>query len=128
VEADLSRAVRDLVQATWGKDAVFRRIEDASGNLGTFDAWIVIRGHVAVTELKVAGPNAKPDMRRGQPAFGSDWTRAGGRAWVLVGHPDGSLRLLRGDTLGEDWRDCLVRRDDRLTPDLIRFMVGLPDE
>jgi hypothetical protein len=123
VEADLSRAVRDLVQATWGKDAVFRRIEDASGNLGTFDGFLMVMGRAAWVELKVAGPNAKPKMRRGQPAFGSDILAAHGEAWVLVGHPDGSLRLLFGDTTGEDWHDKLHLRFDRLTVDVIEAML-----
>jgi hypothetical protein len=122
-EAALSSALRELVRWRWGHRALYRRIEDASGNLGTFDVWLLIEGRWAVVELKVDGPNAAPRMGKGQPAFGSSVLSAGGEAWVLVGHPDGSLRLLRGDTTGKDWRDRLVRRYDRLTVDVIEDML-----
>lgn len=121
-EKDLSAAVRDMVKVTWGTDAVYRRIEDTA-NLGTFDSMLIVKGQMAWIEMKVAGPNAKPDMRPGQPGFGRQWLIAGGLAWVLVGHKDGSLRLIWGDTTGEDWRDQLVGRYDKLTPELLEYMV-----
>lgn len=121
-EKDLSAHIRDMVKLRWGTDAVYRRIEDTA-NLGTFDSLLIVKGRMAWIELKVAGPNAKPGMRPGQPGFGRQWLVAGGLAWVLVGHPYGSLRLLWGDTTDEDWRDQLVGRYDDLTPELLEYMI-----
>lgn len=86
-----------------------RRIEDASGNLGTYDTFLAHRGWgQAWLELKVAGPNAKPDLRRGQPAFGAGLHAAGVPCGYLVGSPSGKVRLIGPLTTGDDWRDHLV--------------------
>lgn len=77
-------------------------------NKGTFDLFVACGGKVAWVELKVAGPNAKPTVRAGQPGFGAMMALAGVPAVVLVGHPDGGWRLLKGSTTGDDWRECVL--------------------
>jgi len=127
-EKDLSKALRKQL-ALWRPDAIYRRIEDASGNLGTFDTFMHARtsfpnwpGTASWVELKVAGPNAKPAMRPGQTAFGHDLIMAGCPAYVLVGHADGSVRVLRGDTNGEDWFECLIGRYPALDDDVLSML------
>jgi hypothetical protein len=127
-EKDLSKALRKRLEE-WRPGSMYRRIEDASGNLGTFDVFMAAKAdwperpaQAAWVELKVAGPNAQPIMRMGQPAFGHDLLVAGVPAYVLVGHPDGSVRLLRGDTKGEDWLESLIGRYQTLDDTLLSML------
>lgn len=86
-----------------------RRIEDKSGNLGTYDLFLAHRDWgQAWLELKVAGPDAKPELRKGQPAFGAGLHAAGVPCGYLVGSPNGKVRLIGPLTLGDDWREHLV--------------------
>lgn len=123
-EADLSRAIRKLLRGMEVRTA-YRRIEDASGNLGTHDSFIAVDGRAIWCELKVAGPNAKPDIRPGQSAFGVMMMRAGISSCFMVGHPDGSLRLISVFCEGDDWRDHLICRFDALTEEVIWRMLEL---
>lgn len=91
-------------------DVFARRIEDSSGNLGTFDVFLARDGRAAWLELKVAGPNEKPNIRAGQPAFAEQCVRAKIPCGYLVGSPKGQVRLLGPRTTGADWREHLVAR------------------
>lgn len=83
-------------------------------NVGTFDTWIGCNRRSAWVELKIAGPNAAPKMRPGQPGFGYRQICVGHPAVVLVGHKDESYRLIAPDTVGSDWREKLLERGDTL--------------
>lgn len=104
-EADLWERVRKRLP----DDVFARRIEDASGNLGTFDTFLAQRDRGAAwLELKVAGRRAKPDLRPGQPAFAAQCFDVGVPAAYLVGSRCGYARLIGPMTNGEDWRDHVV--------------------
>lgn len=109
-EAEFWDKVRRGIPGGW----MVRRIEDSSGNLGTFDTFLGRRRLSGWLELKVAGPNAKPDLRPGQPAFGRQCVDAQIPAAYLVGSPQGSVRLIGPLTTGPDWRDHLIARWDSL--------------
>jgi hypothetical protein len=85
-----------------------RRIEDASGNLGTWDLFLAAGGRANWLELKCDGPNAKPKLRPGQASFGRNLFDAGLTSGYLVGSPNGTVRLIGQLTVGEDWRDHLI--------------------
>ena len=80
-------------------DSVYRRIEDASGNLGTPDVWCIADGVAMWIELKhTETPGATPVMRHGQRGFAKACRRAGQRAWRLCSNDrDATVRLWRGD-------------------------------
>lgn len=104
-----------------------RRIEDASGNLGTWDLYLAMGGHSNWTELKCEGPNAKPSLRAGQAAFGRNLFDAGFTSGYIVGSPDGSVRLIGMLTTGDDWRDHLIWRRpamDKETVDMALQYLG----
>jgi hypothetical protein len=102
-----------------------RRIEDNSGNLGTFDTFVGLNGRSAWMELKVAGPNAKPDLRPGQPSFAAQCFDAGIPAAYVIGSSDGSVRMVGPHTIGSDWRDHLICRWSALdVPALIRTLMA----
>lgn len=78
-------------------------------NLGTFDFFIAAGGHAAWVETKFElTARRKPRLRRGQPAFGARMAYAGMPAVVLVGHADGSWRLLSGATTADTWRSNVL--------------------
>lgn len=119
-EADFWRAIRKGLPAR----TFARRIEDNSGNLGTFDTFIGRRGRAGWLELKVAGPNAKPSLRPGQPSFGAQCFDAGVPAAYLVGSPNGRVRLIGPLTVGDDWRDHLVMSWDSLcVPEVLGLLL-----
>jgi hypothetical protein len=104
-EAEFWAQIRRGMPTGW----FVRRIEDASGNLGTYDTFLAHRGWgQAWMELKVAGPNAKPDLRKGQPAFGQGLDAAGVPCAYLVGSPNGRVRMIGPHTTGDDWREHLI--------------------
>lgn len=96
------------------KAMMARRIEDRSGNLGTFDTFLAMGGVSGWLELKVAGPNAKPNIRPGQPAFARECFDAGVPAAYLVGSDSGRVRLLHPLTREHDWREHLIMDWDYL--------------
>lgn len=97
------------VKASLPREWMARRIEDNSGNLGTYDTFLAAKGHPSMwLELKVEGPDAKPDLRKGQPAFGRMLFDAGVPCGYLVGSPNGLVRLIGPLTTGDDWRDHLM--------------------
>lgn len=91
-----------------------RRIEDRSGNLGTYDLFLAMDGRAAWLELKVAGPNAQPAIRSGQPAFGRECFDAGVPSGYLVGSSCGHVRLLSPLARKDTWRDHLVASWDEI--------------
>lgn len=121
LEKDVSRQLGHVLRNYGGW---YRRIEDASGNLGTYDGFCALKGWPAWVECKLAGPRAKPALRPGQMAFAHDAWAAGVPAWILIGHPDGSCRLIDGRTDGDDWREHLVLRCSRLDAELIRAIFA----
>ena len=80
-------------------DSVYRRIEDASGNMGTPDVWLIAAGVEMWVELKwTRTPGETPVMRHGQRGFAKAVRRAGGRAWRLAGNDRNSdVRLWLGN-------------------------------
>jgi hypothetical protein len=115
-ESDVWRSLKGYIPA----EIFVRRIEDASGNLGTHDTYLASRGKSAWLELKFAGPNAAPRMRKGQYSFGAKLLSARVMSGYLVGSPDGSIRLLDQMTLGRDWRDHLIFRKDVMDAAAVR--------
>jgi hypothetical protein len=101
-----------------------RRIEDASGNLGTYDTFLARNGRSAWLELKFAGPNAKPDLRPGQAAFGLALSNEKIPCGYLIGHGDGSIRVI-GPRLMDpaDWRDHLEFRRDVLDAEAVQAVL-----
>lgn len=102
----------------------YRRIEDASGNLGTYDTFLAGDGKATWFDLKVAGPNAKPKLRPGQPAFGAEAWAAGIPAWYLVASDNGYVRLIDARTNGTNWWGYLVASWDSVTKASVHAMVG----
>jgi hypothetical protein len=92
------------------RDLFVRRIEDASGNKGTWDTYMARSGRSGWIELKVAGPNAKLELRPGQQPFGQGLFDAGIPAAYLVGSDNGTVRLIGPCTDGKDWRDHVIAR------------------
>jgi hypothetical protein len=91
-------------------------------NKGTFDSFVMLRGCPLWIEAKRGGPNQRPAMRPGQSGFAHRMVRSGCRAWVLMGHPDKTVRLIDGRTIGEDWRDWLAYRGP-LSPHLTDHLM-----
>ena len=100
-----------------------RRIEDASGNLGTWDTFLSMGGKSNWLELKHEGPMAKPQLRPGQAAFGRDLFDAGLRSGYLVGSTDGSVRLIGQLTMGGDWREHLIFKREAMDADTVRTVL-----
>lgn len=98
----------EKVRKAWAPGWMLRRIEDRSGNLGTFDTYYGRFERNGWLELKVAGPNAAFEPRRGQPAFAVDCHKAGIQSAWLVGSPNGLMRLIHPLSIGPDWRDHLL--------------------
>lgn len=110
---------------------MIRRIEDRSGNLGTYDTFLAYMGHATWLELKHAGPNAKPKLRPGQRAFGRNLFDAGLQSGYLTGSRDGTVRLIGQLTSEHDWRDHLIfRRDamDKETVDMVLQHLGFREK
>ncbi len=119
LERDVWARVKRCVPAdVWGK-----RLEDASGDLGTFDVVLMRKRRAMWIELKFGGPNAKPDMRKGQAAFAMKGRKYGVKCVVIMGHPDGSCRIIDGVTTGEDWRDHLLSRWDEITEERMKKLI-----
>lgn len=112
MESDLSKRLRAFVfdEVPWKRKPFYRRIEDASGNLGTHDVAMIVDGLPIWAELKeTETPGEKPDVRPGQAAFGRMVRRAGGLSVMLVANKrNDEVRVLRGDCRGPDWRECLI--------------------
>ena len=119
-EADVWKRLRDRLPA----DVMSRRIEDASGNLGTHDTFLARDGKAAWLELKYAGRQAKPQLRKGQRVFALKLLDAGIITAYLVGHPDSSVRLIGPMTDGEDWRDHVINSWDQLGDDAVNATLG----
>ena len=125
-ESDLNRKFR-LAVKRWSSDAgsgfFYSRVENTLS--GGFPDTLFSAGRLVLCELKVAGPNAKPDMRPGQPGFGYSVLSSGQPSFILIGHPDGSCRLLWGDCVGDDWRDRLISRFDDVCPLVVDVMGSI---
>ena len=109
LESDLNKKLRDMLPKIIDGPTVWERIENTAG-LGTFDTFMGGWLGSGWIELKVAGPNAKPTMRPGQPAFGQRMKNAGIPAHVLCCSKAGDVKLICGWTNGDDWRELLVGR------------------
>jgi hypothetical protein len=105
-EARLWAIIRDLLPP----DVLARRIEDASGNLGTPDLFLARSGQCAWVELKAAGPHAQLVLRPGQQATMTALHQHGVRCAYLVGFDRGPVRLVGPLTDGKDWREHLIAR------------------
>lgn len=127
LERDLNAKLRDMLPKLWpqGKDIwppVWHRVENAVAQ-GTFDTFIGSSIGCGWIELKVAGPNAKPQMRPGQPGFGAKMLRAGVPAHVIACSKRGEVRLMRGETMGDDWRDHVLMRCDLRDMEAMRVVL-----
>ena len=116
-ESDLNAKMRDMSRQAFDFPVVWKRIEDATGDLGTADTIMGSKMGVGWIELKFAGPNAKPAYRPGQQAFLYRWGSAGIPAHTLIGSKDGRIRLVKHTCLeASEWRDHMVvdtRVDDK---------------
>lgn len=110
-ESDLWKSIRTKLPS----GLFFRRIEDSSGNLGTYDTFMALDGKSTWFDLKIAGPNAKPTLRPGQMAFGMECWNSGIPAYYVIGSDTGLLRLVDARTNGGDWRNHLVLSFPRVT-------------
>lgn len=111
---------------------MWRRIEDSSGSLGTPDIILMGNGKCLWVEAKFGGPNAKPQMRAGQSAFAFETWKVNIPTLVLMGHPDGSAKLIDGRTVGDDWKDWLICRTSRLSlqfaQGILEYLTGCGEE
>lgn len=106
----------DIIRSCLPRGVIGRRIEDASGNLGTPDVFVAwggmarSRSPCGWIELKVAGPNAKPILRPGQQATMTAFHHHGVPCAYLVGSDRGPVRMVGPLTDGDDWREHLIER------------------
>ena len=122
LESDLNRNLRGLMRKLWPSDSViWERIENSAG-IGTYDTFMAGPDGAGWIELKIAGPNAKPAMRPGQPAFGNRMLDGGVPAHVLCSTPSGNIKLISGRTFGHDWREHLVMRCGLRDRDAMRVL------
>lgn len=100
------------------------RIEDASGTLGTWDAWVGAEGRGAWFEFKhTQTVSRKPRLRPGQHGFGMRLHVAKVPGCYIVGSSDGKVRLINGLTLGEDWRDHVIEVWDGFTKENVDWLL-----
>jgi hypothetical protein len=100
----LEREVWAALKRALPPGLMVRRIEDMSGNLGTWDTWIGCRGWGMWIELKCCETaKRKPKLRPGQYAFGLDLERADVPGCYIVGSGDGKVRVLNRLYDGDDW-------------------------
>jgi len=117
-----STIVRKIPKMFEETKPMWLRVENYLGS-GTFDTWTGMLAFGGWIELKVCGPNAKPDMRDGQPAFGYRCKAAHVPAHVLCCSKDGYIKLLNGWTTGPDWRDHMVMEADLGDNDSLRMLL-----
>lgn len=122
-EADLHKKLLRITKALWPVGAVMLHRVENTAAMGTFDTFFGTPAGSGWIELKITGPNAKPQMRPGQPAFGLVCKRAGVPAHVLCSSHKGELKLLNGWTTGDDWRDHLVMRADLGDKEAVRGVL-----
>jgi len=118
-EADVWKALRSMIPM----DVMARRIEDASGNLGTHDTYLARRGRSGWLELKFNGADASPKLRKGQHAFAVKLLDSGVYTAYLAGHPDGRVTLYGQMLKGPDWKDHVINRWPRLTPQVVNHIL-----
>ncbi|MCP4466580.1 MAG: hypothetical protein GY813_07515 [Halieaceae bacterium] len=125
-ERDVNRAVSDRLKKIWdvpSEDRPFWLRVENGAQAGTFDVFIGNRIGCGWIELKLSGPNARPEMRKAQPSFGMQLRKAGIPAHVLTCSDSGELRLLNGWTLGHDWQDHLLARGHLEDLDSLEVML-----
>jgi hypothetical protein len=107
-ESDLNKKLIALIKAIWPRQhLMWHRVENVAA-IGTFDVFFGTPLGSGWIELKVCGPNAKPDVRPGQPGFGERCYKAGVPAHYLCGSNAGYIKLLDGRCMGPDWREWMV--------------------
>ncbi len=93
------------------KGMMVRRIEDQSGNLGTWDVWIGSMGGGVWLEFKhTETVKRKPKQRKGQYAFGCDLTKAGVAGAYVVGSSDNEVRIMGRMMIDDQWQGHLLKR------------------
>jgi hypothetical protein len=99
---------QSLPRGVWGK-----RIEDSSGDLGTWDTILMAGGRSAWIELKhTVTMRRKPELRPGQLAFGLRLEQHDIPGFYLCGSCDGKVRILSRNYNGLDWKEALVETWD----------------
>ena len=122
-ESDLHTVLKRRIETIWAKNSIMvQRIENTLST-GVFDTFVGTPWGAGWIELKIAGPQAKPAMRPGQPGFGHRCMTAGVPAHVLCASADGYLKLLNGWTIGEDWRDHVALTGSLDDLDCVRGMI-----
>lgn len=100
-EADVWQRFRECLP----RGVMARRIEDASGALGTWDCWLGSGRWGMWLEFKfTATDKRKPELRPGQMAFGYDLKAAKVEGRYVVGCGQGNVRILDQLYDGEDWK------------------------
>lgn len=100
------------------------RIEDMSGNLGTWDLWLGCRGWGMWIELKrTETVNRAPSQRPGQYAFGLRLEAAKVGGCYVVGSGDGKVRIINGLWDGGDWKPWVLETWDGFTKENVRGLL-----
>lgn len=88
---------------------MWRRIEDSSGALGTWDSWLGRNSRGGWIEFKhTKTKGERPKQRQGQAAFGYDLSKAGVRGFYVIGSSDGHVRVCNELMLDSDWRKYMI--------------------
>jgi hypothetical protein len=114
-----------IIRPMMPRDTWFRRIEDASGNLGTPDLFVCRGVRSCWIELKAAKVTHKPALRPGQQATHLSLFSAGYPSCYLVGYERGPVRMIGAQTNGDDWREHLIEQWDAPSSSVIQRVLTL---
>ena len=122
-EADVVAAFKDCLP----KGLMYRRIEDASGNLGTWDSWIGGPGNWGLwLEFKFTETDRRrPRLRPGQWAFGLDLKAAGQVGFYVVGARKGNIRVLSQEYNGSDWKEAQLEQWLSVNEENVAGLLGM---
>ena len=112
------------LKAALPAEVMAKRIEDASGDLGTWDTWLGCRGWGMWIELKhTETVNRKPKQRPGQYAFGARLSEAKVSGCYIVGSSDGKVRIINQLWYGDDWKEYLIETWDEMSEANVRGLL-----
>ena len=106
------------------KRIMWRRIEDSSGSLGTWDTWL---GHderggwIEFKHTKTKG--AKPKQRAGQAAFGHDLMKSGVKGFYIIGSADGWVRVCSRRMIDVAWPNSLIIKQKNMDEALVHKVL-----
>lgn len=119
-EAEVWKAFREALP----REVMVRRIEDASGNLGTWDVWLGYMRRGMWVELKHDETVLRrPKLRKGQYAFGLELEAAKVPGCYICGSSDGKVRIISHLYDGEDWESSLIEIWDGMSQENVRGLL-----